>query len=66
MPTLEQKQTAMLVKRHKEPDPVTESKMRVQIYLLWRAGVEEEELAKQFDRPPEWMRAFIADGFPLL
>lgn len=65
MATLEQRQAAMLVKRHKEPDPVTESKIRVSIYLLWRAGIEEEELARRFDRPAKWMREFIAGGFPL-
>jgi len=63
---LEQKQAAMLLRRGKEPDPVAESKIRVSIYLLWRAGVEEEELARRFDRPAGWMRDFVADGFPLM
>ena len=44
-----------------------ETHVREQMFLLWKAGLvkTEEELARRFDRPLEWVRAFIDAGFPL-
>ncbi|MFZ1006109.1 MAG: hypothetical protein WAN65_04700 [Candidatus Sulfotelmatobacter sp.] len=62
------KQAAMRARRGKEPDPVTESKVRVAIYLLWRSdpSLTEEQIGRRFDRGAAFVRRMIEENFPLL
>jgi hypothetical protein len=62
------KQAAMKARHGKEPDPVTECKVRVVIYLLWRSdtSLTEEQIGRRFGRTGKFVRHLIDDNFPLL
>ena len=47
-------------------DPIAEMMLRTRLAYRWaKSDITEEQLAKEFDRPREWVRDWISEGCPL-
>jgi hypothetical protein len=78
MPTLAEKQAGMMLRQRvrrgrrrvpwlKAERPAMETQLRAQMYLTWVAGHQDlDQLARRFDRPRAWLKAWFDAGCPLM